>query len=373
MSDLKGFILMPKLSILMAAYNHEVYIREAIESVIMQTYQDWEMIVINDGSNDRTGDIARQFEPKIKYIEQANCGCPSALNRAFHASDGKYIFVLHSDDSLLPEALERLVMFLDDHNDVDIVYADGIVVNSKGEHLDLLSKYRPTPRFTALLDSVVVSNWVSLEGCAMMRREVLERLEGPYDERMIGYEDWELATRLFASGSRLEQLYFPTFRYRVHQNNKSSPSSPFAQARREAFIYAQFKVMNAQFFNRMAMAAQVEFLKRLLLYHLKGESELQKAVLDSKAFSRLDETDRARILYYLGMSNLLDEEYPELGRCRLDQSIKLNPINIKARIAIMLLAFGTKPIILVRNFSRALRSIAVKSENKSKSLPVGTS
>ncbi len=364
---------MNKVSVLMAAYNHEAYIREAIESVIMQSYQDWEMIVVNDGSTDRTGDIARQYEPRIIYIEQANRGCPSALNRAFHDSKGKYVVVLPSDDYFLPYALARLVEFMEGHNDVDIVYTDGIVIDSSGKHLGLLSEYRPVPRYTSLLDSVVVSNWVSLAGCAMLRREALERLEGPYDEKMVGYEDWELATRLSASGCRLEQLHLPTFFYRVHQNNKSSPSSTFAQGRREAFIYAHFKILNADFFKCVSVNAQVEFLKNLLLSHLSGEAELQEEVINLEAFSGLDEIDRSSILYYLGMNNLLDENFPELGRFRLDQSLKLNPANIKTRLVIMLLIFGTDPIKWARSITRFFRAMINKAEIKTKSLPVGTS
>ena len=100
-------MLMPKISVILPVYNNERYIGKAIESVLAQTFDDFELIVVNDGSTDNTLDVINQFDDsRIKLISQNNLGPGAARNNAFEIADGEYIMYLDSDDWFCPDALE---------------------------------------------------------------------------------------------------------------------------------------------------------------------------------------------------------------------------------------------------------------------------
>src|SRR5437588_2675056 len=117
----------PLVSIIVPTYNYAHFIGEALESVQYQTYSNWECIVVDDGSTDDTGIIAKQFADKdnrIKYHRQENQGLAAARNTGMANSTGVYFQFLDADDLLEPQKLERQVMFLETHQDVDIVFSD---------------------------------------------------------------------------------------------------------------------------------------------------------------------------------------------------------------------------------------------------------
>lgn len=100
----------PVVSVIMPAYNHERYVGEAIRSVLNQTYADFEFIIINDGSTDKTGEIIQSFEdPRIRYYQQENADAFNVINRGFSLAEGKYISIINSDDVYHPDRLAFLV------------------------------------------------------------------------------------------------------------------------------------------------------------------------------------------------------------------------------------------------------------------------
>jgi len=100
----------PNISVIMPAYNHDSYIGEAIESVINQTYDDFEFIIIDDGSTDKTKEVVQRYNnPRIKFLEQENKGAHAALNRGVSIAQGNYISILNSDDYYDKERLAYLV------------------------------------------------------------------------------------------------------------------------------------------------------------------------------------------------------------------------------------------------------------------------
>lgn len=100
----------PCVSVVMPAYNHERFVAAAIDSVLAQTLADFELIVIDDGSTDRTGDIVRAYDdPRVRYYHQRNQDAYNALNRGMGLSRGRYISIINSDDVYMPTRLERLV------------------------------------------------------------------------------------------------------------------------------------------------------------------------------------------------------------------------------------------------------------------------
>lgn len=100
----------PEVSVVMPAYNHELFVGAAIDSVLSQSFADLELIIIDDGSTDRTGEIARGYDdPRVRYHHQQNQDAFNALNRGMHLSRGRYISIINSDDVYMPGRLERLL------------------------------------------------------------------------------------------------------------------------------------------------------------------------------------------------------------------------------------------------------------------------
>ena len=111
---------MPRVSVLMPVYNCESYINKAIESVLDQTFQDFELIVVNDGSSDKSGEIASSY-PQVRYFDRPHKGIPETRNFAVSKAEGELITFLDADDLWAPEKLEHQVKYLDEHPDCDII------------------------------------------------------------------------------------------------------------------------------------------------------------------------------------------------------------------------------------------------------------
>jgi teichuronic acid biosynthesis glycosyltransferase TuaG len=123
----------PLVSIVMPAYNAQKYIKEAIRSVLNQSYTAWELVVINDGSTDATASIVAAFnDPRIRRIDQENRGVSAARNAGLDAANGKYITFLDADDFLPPESLKARADYFETHPEADILDGRAIV---KDEHL----------------------------------------------------------------------------------------------------------------------------------------------------------------------------------------------------------------------------------------------
>ncbi len=128
---------MPKVSIITAAYNSAAFIKTAIDSVVNQTYQDFELIVVDDGSKDETRKMVECYSKdakiKIRYIYQENGGPSKARNCAFKEAQGDYIAILDADDSWMPTRLEEGVNVLDSNPDIGFVHANIIGVDESGQ------------------------------------------------------------------------------------------------------------------------------------------------------------------------------------------------------------------------------------------------
>jgi glycosyltransferase involved in cell wall biosynthesis len=112
-----------KVSVIIPAFNAAAYIRKSVESVLAQTYQNFEVIVIDDGSTDGTAEIVKSFvDKRIKYFYQENKGLSGARNAGFGLSSGEYLIFLDSDDLLEPACLEKSVAFLDKKQEFGAVY-----------------------------------------------------------------------------------------------------------------------------------------------------------------------------------------------------------------------------------------------------------
>ena len=129
---------MPKVSIITAAYNGEKYLAKTIDSVIGQTFLDWEYIIVDDGSFDGTKEIIEKYlrDRRIKYIHQENAGQAHARNTAYRICKGEYIAVLDMDDLWAPQKLEKQIKILDENPTVGLVYTNIQRIDKDGNIID---------------------------------------------------------------------------------------------------------------------------------------------------------------------------------------------------------------------------------------------
>ncbi len=212
---------MPKVSVIMPVYNGEKFLAEAIESVLNQTYSDLELIVVNDGSTDRSQEIIDSFsDPRLRKIRQANQGQASARNRGLKVSKGKFIAFLDQDDLFLLHCIsERLKFF--QNSTFDFVYNDFVVIDDKG---DIISQSGLQWRNTSPLQSkcfkeLFLKGTFIVPSSVMLRRDLFNKI-GFFDEKLWGTDDYDLWLRVsysYAFGFIPSSL----IKYRIHDQNFS--------------------------------------------------------------------------------------------------------------------------------------------------------
>ena len=130
---------MPTVSVIITTYNRAEYVTKAIESVIGQTYQNWELVIVNDGSSDQTEEVVRQYvttDGKVRYVKQANQGLSGARNKGISETRGKYITFLDDDDWWFPGKLKTQVAFMEEHLEIGLSYTQLRIIREISEKID---------------------------------------------------------------------------------------------------------------------------------------------------------------------------------------------------------------------------------------------
>jgi glycosyltransferase involved in cell wall biosynthesis len=190
----------PKVSVYTPTYNYGRFIGEAIQSVLDQTFQDWELIIVDDGSTDNTREVVASFaDPRIHYVYQQNRGNPAARNTALKLARGEYIACLDADDMWLPEMLQKLVAQLDRlPPTVGLIYCDSYLFNDEdGAIIRRFLQGRKPPQGRIFGELLETDGWFIPDVGSLMRREVIDRV-GLYDESLLRYQDWEMWVRIAA-------------------------------------------------------------------------------------------------------------------------------------------------------------------------------
>lgn len=185
-----------KVSVVIPLYNAREVIRETIETVLAQSWKDYEIVVIDDGSTDGSGAIVQEFGDRIRYVRQENGGVARARNRGIAESTGHYIALLDHDDLWHPMKLEKQVALLDRRPEVGMVITDVAHLDRNGKPMGVVGAgYNPSETFARLF----VRGYVPTPSAAMIRRSVLQTVGG-FDERFhsAGLDDHELWTRIAA-------------------------------------------------------------------------------------------------------------------------------------------------------------------------------
>lgn len=199
-------------SIVIPSYGQAKYLRDSIQSALSQTYTDFEVIVVDDGSMDGSLEIAKEFEPQIKIIQQVNKGLASARNTGIMNAQGEYVFFLDADDKMLPSAL-NVIRFGIWGSEADVVAPSIRCVNEDGNTQD-----------TILLDSVELADFKDgnrLAYCCAIKRSVLLEVGGysPKMDTLGGWEDLHLWYDLMSRGKTFKTIQEPLVVYRVKEKS----------------------------------------------------------------------------------------------------------------------------------------------------------
>lgn len=204
------------VSVIVPVYNNETYLGQAINSVLQQTYKDIEIIVVDDGSTDKSSKIAEGFK-QVKYIYQANSGPSSARNKGVSVSQGEYIAFLDSDDMYAENKIEVQVKALEQNKDVDIIYNDCIAVDKNLSYVNTLKSegvYENEKNFLCML---LFRQIIPIPPSIMLRRKCFE--EGYFYNNIYKHaEDYEFIIRL-AQKYKFKYIPEPLYTYRRHENN----------------------------------------------------------------------------------------------------------------------------------------------------------
>jgi len=202
----------PTISVLMPAYNAECYIAEAIESVLQQTYSDFELVVVNDGSTDNTLNIINGFnDPRIRVINQNNQGVAAALNNGLKNARAAYIARFDADDICHPERLQKQHSFLQNNPEYILVGSDVEYISAGGDHLFNFECIAHTH------EEIIQKMYFYcpfVHPAVMYRKDSIINLGG-YPEHAHNFEDYLLWTNITKAG-KLYNLPEPLIKYRLN-------------------------------------------------------------------------------------------------------------------------------------------------------------
>ncbi len=229
----------PLVSIIMPAYNAEHFLMEAIDSVLAQTYDHWELLIIDDASSDNTGKIALNYQTRdrrIKYFYMDRIGSPSGVrNVGLKLAQGECIAFLDADDCFYPETLERLLTPLVQNQSLSAVYGFAFHIDEDGQPLRQPLALIPTgenayrlPRgYDHSWEKIATAKFSCLLSSMMLRKSLLEKV-GLFNESLCGPEDYEFYVRLFLEDhAGIRCLPFYAYRYRVYGGSLTKDPSRY--------------------------------------------------------------------------------------------------------------------------------------------------
>lgn len=305
----------PTVSVIIPTYNCGHFIGTGLESVMAQTYQHIEVIVVDDGSTDETRRCVEAFGPRVRYIHQSNAGPSAARNTGIRASRGTFLAFLDADDVWLPRKLERQVAVMEADPEIGVVYTWWAHVDETGAPLP--QTVQPTHHghvFEQLLRGCFVTPAMSL-----IRRSCLDRV-GLFDTGMRRGEDWDLLLRI--AGARYVFACIPEIlmQYRLHAHQTSGDFVKMTESGRRVLAKALAQLPPDALRRRL----RAEAYRNLYAYAASQAGErgdVTRADAWLAKAMRLDPGLSRRPGFYLAMAfNLLPHGYRTTGelRTRLD-------------------------------------------------------
>lgn len=203
----------PQVNVIMSIYNGEKQLRESIESILNQTFTDFEFIIVNDGSTDGSLEIIESYiDSRIQIIDnEENIGLTKSLNKAIKKARGKYIARQDADDISLPTRLELQHEYLEKHPEVALLGTGIYVINEMGDEIEKRIMH-PNPKKSLLNGNRFI------HGSVMFRKSVIDEI-GAYNETLKYAQDYELWLRMSKEYDDLRNLTAPLYKLRMHRGS----------------------------------------------------------------------------------------------------------------------------------------------------------
>jgi len=250
----------PKISVMMLTHNRKDWLREAINSILNQTYENFELIIIDNASIDGTHEVIKEFnDDRIVYVRNEENLYPYAKNQVVDLAEGDYIVICDDDDISMPDRFKKSVEFLDSNPDVGMVFGDTIYIQDEGQNEN---RYKTEPTFKNIFESDGVINTPTV----MMRKDVIKDVGG-YDNNFKIASDYDLYLRI-ANNYKITHLDEILAKYRVHDDNMSLKNPRLTVKYRERALLKWAKVSCLCFsYNRVF---QLESYIRSFFRFVKG-------------------------------------------------------------------------------------------------------
>jgi glycosyltransferase involved in cell wall biosynthesis len=350
----KDLIQSSIVSILMPAYNGEKYIKQAIDSVLAQTYPYWELIIIDDGSTDNTAQIVNSIkDPRIYYVYQENRGQAAALNTGIDIAQGYYLTTLDVDDWLTQNSLHDRVRFLEEHPEYSVVYGDGYYCDVEGTSIMRFSEYREGNFSGDIYHSLIATPIFSTGGNVLIVRQVLDQFDIRYDEAIIWCQDWDFYIRI-AEHVSFGYLEKPTIWYRIHAFNMTISLS--RKRKLASLIQMKNKVMTSNRFQCLPSNSKEKFFLQFLLIDLGGQMEDQARIFSDPTFRSMNINQKGRIMRLVAGEYLSNQIGADFAKSLLFEARRLNPLDIKTHILAVLINMSPAIVVMLKNTWQKLRN-----------------
>jgi len=310
----------PLVSVIIPCYNGEKFIAEAVESVLNQTYQNWELIIVNDGSTDSSEKIIKEFckkDKRVRYIKNnENKGIPATRNIGIKESNGEYIALLDQDDLWLPAKLEKQVKYfeIDKELKIGLIFSDILWMREgKISRNSRLSRkiFKNLDKLSCeeVFEILFMNNFIPIIS-VLVRKQCFSTL-GLFDEKLLGgADDHDFVLRL-ASNFNLKYIEYPLAIRRIHKDNYS---------RMERFFKDEMII-------------------------------IEKILKGNKKYSKLKRLKMANLYYAVGREYQIEEHFTR-ARESYFEAIKINPLNIKCVLCFIICHFGRFGNFILKIFTK---------------------
>lgn len=256
----------PKVSVVIPCYNDKDYIQETVQSVLNQTFQDFEIIIVDDGSNEATKKVLSSFNDKIKIVTQHNQGSSSARNSGIKEAKANYILIIDGDDTVEKTFLEKAIEILDNNPTICAVssYCNLFVNTNTITH-------RHMPKGGGVTNFLFDNNSVSF---ALIRKKCWETIGG-YDEQMKnGFEDWEFWISMTKKGQKVHIIEEFLFNYRQkEQNSVDKKAKKYYRATNLNYIYKKHQDIFSERFSQT-----IDYLTEIANRNQKNEIKCRNSI-----------------------------------------------------------------------------------------------
>jgi glycosyltransferase involved in cell wall biosynthesis len=271
---------MCEVTIIIPAYNQAHYLPDTIQSVLSQTFAEFEVIIVDDGSTDNTGEVATAFaDPRVRYIHQANKGLSGARNTGIAHAQAPNLVFLDADDWLMPQALSLHREAQQKHPEAGVTVGSWVFTNSQGE--PFAEEVLPQPSLD--LAALLMGNPLPVHG-AMVKRAWLGKV-GVFDESLRACEDWDLWLRLALVGCPITLFPQRVCAYRMHEGQMTKQP----ERMRTAMLRVLDKVFST---NELPKAAQALKDKAYATAYLNASGRAYHAGIFTTAKADLLEATR---------------------------------------------------------------------------------